>query len=390
MGTRPEPERVRTGGASSTIASCGCATKPCVHTANGRGAEPRTPSEERFFKVFQASPVAIILRTLDEGRVIDVNERYSELVGFSRAEMIGRTIHELGLWADPREGARVVERMRREGSVSNLEGRFRHKSGAIRDVMISGELTEFDGQAVVIGMIIDITDRKRMETELMRSRELLRLLSARLQQIREEERIRIAREIHDELGGFLTVLKLDIASLGKEPATAAQAFRQKQEAISNTIVAAIGSVRRICSDLRPSVLDHIGLTAAIEWQVEEWQSKTGVRCAMSSSIDDERVDPGRATAAFRVLQEALTNVARHAQATNVRVRLWTETGRLRLEVRDNGRGFTDSAIGDSTSLGLLGMKERVFPFGGNVEVSGAPGQGTTVDVSIPLESPVAP
>ena len=390
MPTRPESERVTCGDPSSSAAPpCDCATKPCAHARNGGpAAEPRLPSEERFFKVFQASPVAIILRTLDEGRVIDVNERYGELVGFSRAEMIGRTVHELGLWADPTEGARILDRMRREGSVSNVEGRFRHKSGAIRDVMISGELTEFDGQAVVIGLIIDITERKRMENELMRSRELLRLLSARLQQIREEERMRIAREIHDELGGFLTVLKLDIASLGKEPA--AQAFRQKQEAISNTIVAAIGSVRRICSDLRPSVLDHIGLTAAIEWQVEEWQAKTGVRCAMSSSIDEECIDPGRATAAFRVLQEALTNVARHAHASDVRVRLWTEAGRLRLEVRDNGRGIVDSTMGDTTSLGLLGMKERVFSFGGSVEISSAPGQGTTVDVSIPLEVAAAP
>ena len=121
-----------------------------------------------------------------------------------------------------------------------------------------------------------------MENELMRSREQLRSLSARLQQIREEERIRIARELHDELGGFLTVLKLDLSSLAKEPTTASASFRQKVDSMAKTMVAAIGSVRRICSDLRPSVLDHIGLTAAIEWQVEEWQAKTGVRCAMSS------------------------------------------------------------------------------------------------------------
>lgn len=342
-------------------------------------------SEERFFKVFQASPVAIILRTLDEGRVIDVNERYSELVGFTRHEMIGRTVHELGLWADPKQGKRVIHRLRREGCVGNVEGRFRHKSGEIRDVLISGELAEIDGQTVVIGMIIDISDRKRMETELRRSREHLRLLSARLQQIREEEGIRIAREIHDELGGFLTVLKLDLSSLSKEPSTSSPDFRQKFESMGKMIVSAIGSVRRICSDLRPSVLDHIGLTAAIEWQVQEWQAKTGVRCAMASSINDEHLDPGRATATFRVLQEALTNVARHAQASAVQVRLWTDAGHLRLEVRDNGRGIAEQTVSEPTSLGLLGMKERVFSFGGNVEVRGAPGWGTTVDVSIPLQ-----
>ena len=349
-----------------------------------RAHEELARSEAQFFKVFQASPVAIILRTLAEGRVIDVNERYCELVGFTREEMVGRTVHELELWADPSEGSKVIDRLCRQGSLNNAEGRFRHKSGAIRDVLIWGEMTEIDGQSVVIGMIIDITDRKRMENELKRSREQLRSLSARLQQIREEERIRIAREIHDELGGFLTVLKLDLAALGKEATTDSASFLHKLDSITKTVVSAIGSVRRICSDLRPSMLDHIGLTAATEWQVEEWQQKTGIRCAMASSLNDEHVDPGRATAAFRVLQEALTNVARHAAATSVQVRLWTDAGRLRLEIHDNGRGIAAATVDDSTSLGLLGMKERVFSFGGSVDIFGAPERGTTVDVSIPL------
>lgn len=350
-----------------------------------RAKQALSRSEERFFKAFQASPVAIILRTLAEGRVIDVNARYTELVGFNREELIGRTVYEMGLWVDRDEGERVLDRLRNEGTLRNVEGRFRHKSGEIRDVLISAEFTEIAGEAVVIGMIIDITERKRMEREIMRSREQLRSLSARLQQIREEERIRIARELHDELGGFLTVLKLDLSALGKEPSIGSPSFRQQLDSMAKTIVAAIGSVRRICSDLRPSVLDHIGLKAAIEWQVEEWRAKTGVRCSMSASINDEALDPGRATAAFRVLQEALTNVARHAQATTVRVRLWTEANRLRLEIRDNGRGISQATIGEATSLGLLGMKERVFSYGGTVDVRGAAGEGTTVDVSIPLE-----
>jgi PAS domain S-box-containing protein len=346
--------------------------------------------DERFFKVFQTSPVAIILRTLSEGTVIDVNASYTELVGFPREELIGHTVHELGLWVDPTQGERVLERLRRRGTVRNVEGRFRRKSGDVRDVLIWGELAEIQGQTVVIGMIVDITERKRMETELRQSREQLRSLSAHLQQIREEERMRIARELHDELGGFLTVLKLDLASLGKEPTTSSASFRQKIDSMSKAIVRAIGSVRRICSDLRPSMLDHIGLTAAIGWQVEEWQAKTGIRCTMSSAVDDESIDSGRATAAFRVLQEALTNVARHANAANVQVRLWVADGRLRLEIHDDGCGIADGTVVGSTSLGLLGMKERVYSYGGSVEIRGAPACGTTVDVSIPLEEPPSP
>jgi PAS domain S-box-containing protein len=353
------------------------------------GRDPISSDDDRFFKVFQASPVAIILRTLSEGRVIDVNASYTELVGFRREELVGRTVHELGLWADPSQGERVLDRLRRKGVVRNVEGRFRRKSGDIRDVLIWGELTEIRGEAVVIGMIVDITERKRMETELRRSREQLRSLSAHLQQIREEERMRIARELHDELGGFLTVLKLDLASLCKEPATGSASFRQKIDSMSKAIVQAIGSVRRICSDLRPSVLDHIGLTAGIGWQVEEWQAKTGIRCTMRSAIDDESIDSGRATAAFRVLQEALTNVARHAHASSVQVQLWIADGRLRLEIHDDGCGIADRTVADATSLGLLGMKERVHSFGGSVEIRGAPACGTTVDVSIPLADPPA-
>ncbi|MGH7819717.1 MAG: ATP-binding protein, partial [Candidatus Binatia bacterium] len=294
------------------------------------------------------------------------------------------TVYELHLWADEAEGQRRVAELRRHGSLRNAEGRFRHKSGEIRNVLISAELTEIDGETVVIGMIIDITERKRMETELRRSREQLRSLTARLQQIREEERIRIARELHDEIGGFLTVLKLDLSSLGTDARSAAPAFARQLETISRRIVSAIGAVRRICSDLRPSLLDNIGLTAAIEEQVQEWKAKTGIRCTMSARIDDQNLDPDRATATFRILQEALTNVARHAGASAVNVGLWTEEGRLRLEIRDDGRGIAEETVTDSTSLGLLGMKERVFPFGGTVEIRGGAGGGTTVDVSIPL------
>ncbi len=254
------------------------ATPRSLASRRGSGAQAAARDrmgryDERFFKVFQASPVAIILRTLSEGRVVDVNASYTELVGFRREELIGHTVHELGLWVDPSQGERVLDRLRRKGAVRNVEGRFRRKSGDIRDVLIWGELTEIQGETVVIGMIVDITERKRMETELRRSREQLRSLSAHLQQIREEERMRIARELHDELGGFLTVLKLDLAALGKEATTGSSSFRQKIDSMSKAIVRAIGSVRRICSDLRPSVLDHIGLTAGIGWQVEEWQAE---------------------------------------------------------------------------------------------------------------------
>ena len=363
-------------------------TRRAGRRTNGVGSvEDWVRYEDRFSKVFRSSPVAIILRTLEDGRVIDVNDRYEELMGFGRDELVGHTVYELELWADPDEGQRVVAQLRCHGSLRNVEGRFRHRSGAIRNVLISAELTDIDGEAVVIGMIIDITERKRMEDELRRSHEQLRSLGARLQQIREEERMRIARELHDEIGGFLTVLKLDLAALKDESRRASPAFAESVESMSSRIVSAIGAVRRICSDLRPSVLDHVGLTAAVSEQVEQWRSKTGIRCVLSARLDDRDVDADRATAAFRIFQEALTNVARHARASAVRVDLWTEDGRLRLAIRDDGSGIAPSALADPTSLGLLGMKERAFPHGGTVEIaSRGDGTGTLVDVTIPLRA----
>jgi signal transduction histidine kinase len=146
----------------------------------------------------------------------------------------------------------------------------------------------------------------------------------------------------------------------------------------------LGLVRRLAGELRPAVLDTVGLPAAIEWQARDFQARTGIRCAVRCEPEDLPLDPGRATAGFRILQEALTNVARHAQATHVEVRLTVEAERLLLVVRDNGRGISDQELSAVGSLGILGMRERALALGGEVTISGAPGEGTTVAVSIPL------
>lgn len=337
-----------------------------------------------FWQIFRTIPVATILRTLDSGLVLDVNERYADLVGFTRDELIGRTVYELDIWADAEAGERFLSELRRRGTIQDVEGRFRRKSGEIRDVLIASELVSVRGEPTVLGMLIDITEQKRNERALQRSGEQLRALSARLQRIREEERIRIARELHDEIGGFLTVLKLDLSRLAAELGPGAEEIRGRLDAMAGTVVAAIGSVRRICSDLRPSLLDHIGLGAAIEWQLAELHTKTGIRFTLSGAIDDDRIDAERATAAFRILQEALTNVVRHAEAKRVTVRVATEDEKLRLEIRDDGCGITAESAAAPTALGLLGMRERVFPFGGSVEVRPAAHRGTVVEVLLPL------
>jgi signal transduction histidine kinase len=237
----------------------------------------------------------------------------------------------------------------------------------------------------MIGKVVRLLERKQAEEELGRTTEQLRALSVRLQAAREEERIRIAREIHDELGGALTGLKMDLSWIGKRLSEQSRAavqlkLRSTLELVDETVV----KVRNISTELRPPMLDDLGLAAAIEWQTREFQRRTEIRCEIVSLQEDITLSPEKSTAVFRIFQEILTNVARHSRATSVEVRMEEQDGCLILKVSDNGRGIEEAKVTESTSIGLLGMKERAMIFGGRVHVAGAGGRGTTVTVRIPL------
>jgi signal transduction histidine kinase len=209
----------------------------------------------------------------------------------------------------------------------------------------------------------------------------LRALAARLHSAREEERSRVAREIHDELGQALTAIKIEFSSVLRDlPEELAES---RGQSILRLLDQTIESVRRIGTELRPGILDDMGLAAALEWAAEDFQTRTGTKCQISLPDEDIALDPERATALFRIFQETLTNVARHADATRVDVRLAKESGNLILEVRDNGKGISDEQLSAGRSLGILGMRERVLLLGGTLTISGTPGKGTTVRVLIP-------
>ena len=227
----------------------------------------------------------------------------------------------------------------------------------------------------------ELAERAMTEQRLRASEENLRALAGHLQSVREEERIHIAREIHDELGQALTGLKFDINALAKGCA-ADPAVAERTANLGLAIDRIINSVRRIASGLRPEVLDEIGLSAAVEWLAREFSRRTGIRCKVE--IDPAFVDPDkeRSTAVFRILQELLTNVARHANAT--RVGIWLSDGDvIGLRVEDNGRGIDSRKFEHPRSLGFLGLRERVLAFDGTIEVEGREGQGTTARVAIP-------
>jgi signal transduction histidine kinase len=215
----------------------------------------------------------------------------------------------------------------------------------------------------------------------------LRALAGRLQAVREEERSRLAREFHDVLAQDLTRLKLDIAWLDRrlaQPVQDRKLLHDKLTGMSELTDGAIGAVQRIATELRPVVLDSLGLAAAIEWQVKDFEERTGISCQIKLPGRELSFERARSTAIFRILQESLTNVARHAQASKVEVELRCEAEQLMLTVRDNGRGIRTADLSDVHSMGLLGMRERATLLGGHCEIATGAEGGTSVQVRVPL------
>lgn len=230
----------------------------------------------------------------------------------------------------------------------------------------------------------EIAKRQRAEGELAGSLEQLRALAARLQLVREEERAHAAREIHDELGQALTCLKIDLAWLAHQLRQEQAPLLEKTRVMANLIDSAIQSVHKICANLRPGTLDNLGLVSALQWQAQEFQTRTATRCECHFQVEEVKLHRDCATAVFRIFQELLTNVARHASASRVIVELSAEAEELVLKVNDNGRGITASELADPKSLGLLGMRERALLFGGEVSIYGEEGHGTTATIRVPL------
>ena len=238
------------------------------------------------------------------------------------------------------------------------------------------------------GIQRDVSERHQAHEELRASRQQLRALAARLQKVREEERTGIAREIHDELGQALTGLKLDICWLkGRLPRD--HAMLTQCSSLIQRIDGAITSVRRIATELRPSILDQLGLPAALEWQGQDFGTRTGLEVTMEIEVDEEPIPDELASSAFRVLQESLTNVARHAHASRVSIRLQQSPTQLTLEVADNGVGIPSERLQGTASLGLVGMRERAVACGGELDVSGRADHGTTVLFRVPLAAGIA-
>ena len=362
-----------------------------------RAREELLASEERYRRLSDSAPIGIF-ECDEQGHVTYVNGRWRQMSGLSEAESKGsgwlRAVH-------PEERERAEHEWRdalAAESEWNVVHRLQSPDGVVRWVRAKAAVVRStDGRHVgYVGTIEDISQSKLAEHELRESREQLRVFAAHLQSVGEEERKRVTREIHDELGQSLTGFKMDLAWMRKrlqqdDPGVIREPLIQKMNMMGGLLDETANLVRRLCTELRPGVLDDLGLAAAIEWQAREYQTRTGIRVDVRVELGDLTVDPEHSTALFRIFQEILTNVSRHAQATRVDALLRRLEGQLILAVQDNGRGIEDNQRAGKKSLGLLGMRERAIILGGEVEISGKPGAGTRVRVTVPLqEKPAEP
>jgi PAS domain S-box-containing protein len=314
--------------------------------------------------------------------VLHCNGRFARFLGAALQSVIGSSMRDL-VWPDdhPR-----LDALLRRAAQRNCRGeiRLRSRKGAPLSVHLSLNPLRMGSTRAVCLIASDLSKTKRAEQELRASSEQLRNLTAHLLSVREEERTRISREVHDELGQSLTAVKMDLAWLaGRLPRRNGQMLK-RIGSTGQLVDGIIQSIRRISTELRPAVLD-LGLAAAVEWQVQEFEARSGIRCKVRL-LTRQVVASNASTAMFRIFQETLTNVARHAKATRAEVVLQKQRDRLVLLIHDNGRGFDQADPSLSKSLGLLGMRERAAILGGRVSISSAPGKGTTVTASIPLPS----
>jgi PAS domain S-box-containing protein len=349
---------------------------------NSHYAQKALQDSEALFRTLTET-VSAGIYIYRNAKFIYVNPTAEQLTGYSRDELLGMDLLDL-VHPSSRQNVRSRLKQREQGLdvSSRREDKILTKSGEERWMDVSAAPTSFGGEPAIIATTFDITSRKRAE-------EQLRALSGRMQSAREEEGARIAREIHDELGAALTGLKWDLEGidsrlLGANGSSVITDVRKQIRSMTALIESTINTVRRISSELRPGVLDDLGLVAAIEWQAQQFQRRTGLRVHWETDLDTAKVSRDGATAVFRIFQEVLTNVLRHSRASKIYVKLFQRGRQLELQVIDDGRGITDEEQTNTMSLGLLGMKERALLVGGEVSITGAEGKGTTVVVRIPL------
>jgi PAS domain S-box-containing protein len=333
--------------------------------------------------LFEGSTQGILVTDMETKRFVDANPSMCRMLGYSAAELLQLGVVDI----HPKDalehvlselGAMIRESKSQSSAIPCLR-----KDGTVFFADIASASTIVHGRKCLVGFFADVTARRQAEKELVQTHDQLRALTAYWQNAIEAERTRIARQLHDEFGQSMTALKMDLTWLAKRlPQEDEKA--ERLHGMNKLIDDSILLMRRIATDLRPNLLDDLGLNATLEWQAQEFSKRSGIPVKLNLPKDDLDLDPALSTALFRIFQEVITNVIRHAQATRVDTSLELEGKDLILTMHDNGRGISENELKAPRSLGLLGLRERAAQWGGETIIGGVTGKGTTVTVRIPL------
>jgi PAS domain S-box-containing protein len=363
----------------------------CQQDLEHGGARPKYPAFDNELApalpeiqdLLEAFPCYVLL--VDENHlIVQANSAVRSGLGVEPKDIIGKycpkVIHGLD---EPWYACPLEEAVQKSRPIER-EAFDKHSGRWIRSAVYPVRGLTTEGSRMFLHLVSDVTDRKQAEEQMKASREQLRNLSRHLESVREEERTNMAREIHDELGSLLTGLKIDLSWLSKRIPREQELSSAKTRIMHELIDEAILTVKKISTELRPGVLDDLGISAAIEWQAQELEKRAEIKVEFTSIPKDIVLDRDRSTALFRICQEALTNVVRHAHATKVQMTLKKEPKKVVLSIRDDGKGIEEEHSSDPRAFGLIGVRERVRSFEGEFNISGSPGKGTLVVVTIPL------
>jgi PAS domain S-box-containing protein len=345
-------------------------------------------SESKYKMLFNNANDAVFVTQLSKeksyGDFIEVNEIACTRLGYTKEEFLQLSPSAIVSQKNINDFNLNTERLLKEGHVI-YDLVHRAKDKKLIPVEINSHLFIYNEKPTILSIARDITERKQAEEKLRRTSKLLRELATHLQSVREEERTMIAQEIHDELGQVLTALKIQVSLLANKLNNDQEPLKKKINSLLDMIDASVESVQKISSKLRPGILDELGLIAAIEWQTEEFEKLTNIKCSLVLPKEEVILEKDKSTAIFRIFQEALTNIARHSQSNKAQISLLNHQSNIYLEIQDNGKGISQDQIKDFKSLGIHGMKERAMVFGGQVNIEGIAGKGTIVKVEIPID-----
>lgn len=351
----------------------------------GHGASSTSGGYEglRCIEILDALPFYVLL--VDENHhIFMANRAVTEHLGVKPEDVVGRHCPEaIHGTSEPWYACPLEEAVEHDSAV--VREAQDHATGRWISSAIYPIPGRYNGLKLFFHMVTDITDRMQAELQLKTSQEQLSELSRHLESVREEERTRIAREIHDELGQTLITLKVYLSWLVRRLPQAQEVASEQVKPMYALIDSAIQTVSRLSTELRPGALDDLGLTRAIEWQVNEFRKWTNLEFHVTSRPKTFEADTETTTSLFRIAHEAITNVVRHAGATRVDITLKKKRSCILMTVSDDGVGIAESHLQDRRAFGLMGMKERARLLGGQVSISGVPGHGTTVEVSIPQQ-----